>query len=267
MMAFMRITLVLGADGAPFAHHLQSLLDQSDRLTVVAPVVRDQWVTGLKSCPDLDGLLRPDPARVGGPAHTYGVADRLIALGYSPGWQRPSDAALAARLIRSELLGAGYPLTGATAATATRSDVGFTLLPSSDDRAELHVVVTEDDGPRAIHVNDYLADPSTHVVQDVVLVAGAWSVSSAVRDELGTTDVLILGPSSRTLVIDPVLRTPGLLDLVADDLPVLVVEHEDDAPRALIMAAGLGEPDPGAVERVQADAAAVLNAARKVATS
>jgi 2-phospho-L-lactate transferase/gluconeogenesis factor (CofD/UPF0052 family) len=261
-MADMRITVILGADGAPFAHDLSGRLEADDELTVVVPTMRDRWTTGLKACPDLDAVLAlPDAAQ------THGVADELIAVGYSPAWQRPSDADIAGQLIRTELLGAGYTLTEATAATATRRGLGFTLLPTSDDRAELHGVVPAAEGVRAVHIAEILADPDAYDVQDLVLVAETWAASDAVRTAIGSSDVVVIGPSSRTLAIDPVLRAPGMLAAFRDDLPVLVVEHEDAAPAELVRVAGLREPDPGRPETVGADPASVLDRARKVTAS
>ena len=261
-MADMRITLIIGADGAPFAHDLAERLEPEDELVAVVPTMRDRWATGLKVCPDLDALLAAP-----GTADSHVVSDELIAIGYSPAWQRPSDADIAGQLIRTELLGAGYTLTEATTAAAARRDIGFTLLPASDDRAELHVVVPAAEGLRAVHVAEVLADPAAHDIQDLVLVAETWSASAAVRAAIAASDVVVLGPSSRTLAIDPVLRAPGMLESFHDDVPVLVVEHEDSAPAELVRVAGLRETDPGRPEPVVADAGAVLDLARKVVTA
>lgn len=257
-MANMRITLITGADGASFAHALANQLEPSDELTVVAPTVSDHWSTWLKACPDLDALLDPPGTR-----HTFEVADQLQTIGYSPAWQRTSDQHVATRLVRTELLGTGYSLTDASIAAASRAGLGYRLLPVSDDRAELRVVVGAE--PHAIHVREYLHDPDAEEPSETVLVAEAWSVSETVLAALATTDVLVLGPSSRTLSIDTVLRVPGFLDAVPDDLPVLVVEHSDTAPEALVRVAGLREADPGAAQSVPADPAAVTARARQVA--
>ena len=261
-MADMRITVIIGADGAPFAHDLAGRLGPEDELTVIAPTMRDRWATGLKVCPDLDALLA-----VGGAPQTYAVADELIAIGYSPAWQRPADADIAGQLIRTDLLGAGYTLTEATAATAARRDLRFTLLPASDDRAELHGVVPAAEGVRAVHIAEVLADPGAHDLQDLVLVAETWAASVAARTAIESSDVVVLGPSTRTLAIDPVLRAPGMLEAFRADVPVLVVEHDDSAPAELIRVAGLREADPGRPEPVPADAGAVLDRARKVAAA
>lgn len=256
-MAGMRITLVLGADGAPFAHALTGLLAADDELTVVAPTVRDQWSAWLKASPDLDALLAPRDV-----APTHAVSDQLRAVGYA--WQPASDQAVAIRLVRSELLGSGYSLTDATVAAAIRGGAGFRLLPLSDDRAELHVVVGPE--PHAIHIGDYLVEPDAHEPTETVLVAEAWSASTAVVDALTASDVLVLGPSSRTLAIDPVLRAPGVLDAITPTLPVLVVDHADTAPEALVRVAGLREADPGTPHAVATDPGAVIELARKVTT-
>ncbi len=256
----MRITLVTGADGAPFAHDLATRLGPEDELAVIAPTVSDRWATGLKVCPDLDTLLEPMSAK----GSTFAVSDELVRLGYSPGWHRASDREVATRLIRTELLDAGYSLTDATAAMATRRELPYRLLPMSDDRAELHVVLAAIEGPQAVHVAQYLAATDPPDVDDVVLVAESWSVTKEVSEQLEGCDVVVLGPSSRTLAIDPVLRTPALLESLGTRTPVLVVDHTDTAPADLIRAAGLSQPDPGSAERVSRDADAVLTRARQI---
>lgn len=259
-MARMRILLVVGADGAPFAHELGGLLGPDDELTVVAPTVRGHVSAGLQASPDLDALLSPSGIA------TYAVADALEAVAYTPPWQRASDQAVAARLVRTELVVTGTALTDATVAAGIRAALPYRLLPVCEDRAEFRVVVGADE-PRAIPVDEYLVAPTAHDPSQLLLVADQISVSTAVSSALQACDVLVLGPSSRTLAIDPVLRTPGFRDLVPDDLPVLVVEHDDSAPPELVRVAGLPEADPGRPEPAPADAAAVLELARKVVTA
>jgi 2-phospho-L-lactate transferase/gluconeogenesis factor (CofD/UPF0052 family) len=256
----MRITLVTGADGASFAHELAAALGPAGELTVVAPTVRDHWSAWLKACPDLDALLSPPHVEA-----TFAVADQLRAIDYSPAWQRTSDQTVATRLVRTELLGTGYSLSQATLAAASRAGLGYRLLPMSDDRAELHVV--DGDEPRAVHVGEYLADPGAFTPTETVLVAEAWSVSPAVATQLRESDVVVLGPSSRTLAIDPVLRTPALLDAVSPTVPVLVVDHGDTAPADLVRVAGLRADDPGAAEPVAASVSAVVERIRSVVAS
>lgn len=251
----MRITMVTGADGAPFLHQFAALLGADDELTVVAPTVRGRWAGRLLAHPDLDGLL----TRI---ESTYAVADALEEVEFTPRWQRASDQAVAARMIRTELVMAGEALTDATIAAAIRASLPYRLLPMCEDRAEFRVVIGEGEDARAIHVDEYLDDPTAHEATQLLLVADQISISSSVSQALLDADALVLGPSSRTLAIDPVLRTPGFLDLVSDELPVLVVEHQDTAPADLVRVAGLRQPDPGKARAVPNDAKVVLEAVR-----
>lgn len=254
----MRITLISGADGAPFAHQLATALSPDDELVVIAPTVRGYISAGLQASPDLDALLAPADS-----AETFATAAALAAVGYVPDWQGASDQAVAVRLVRTDLAATGATLTDATVAAAARSGLPYRLLPVTDQRAEFRVVIGTDE-PRAIHVEEYLADPDAVEPTQLLLVADQIAVSPTVEQALGDTDVLVLGPSSRTLAIDPVLRTPGFADLVRDDLTVLVVEHADGTPGDLVRVAGLREADPGAARPVANDAAEVVAQAKLV---
>lgn len=256
-MTSMRITLISGADGASFVHALATSLSPDDELVVIAPTVRGHISAGLLASPDLDGLLS------GATSATYATADALDAIGYVPGWQRASDQAVAARIVRTDLVMNGTTLTEATLAAALRAGLPYQLLPVCEDRAEFRVVIGTDE-PRAVHVEEYLADPAALEAAQLLLVADQISASPAVSQTLAATDVLVLGPSSRTLVIDPVLRTPGFGELIRADLPVLVVQHDDLTPADLVRVAGLSEPDPGAAQRVPADPVFVIEQARKL---
>jgi LPPG:FO 2-phospho-L-lactate transferase len=224
----MRIVLLTDGSGAGPAHRLATLLADGERLDVVVPVTRDHWAHGLKSCPDVDAFL--DHARTAD--STFAVADELAAVGFSPAWMRPSDTDVARRIVRTELLQAGYSLGDATRAMATRASLPFGLHPASDDRAELHVVIDDPDGRRAVHVAEFLADPSAHPAVDATVVATSWELSPAVRELLADADVVVLGPSTPVLSVDPLLVTPGLREA----LTAPVVEAGSDAAGTLASA-------------------------------
>ena len=206
----MRIVFLTDGDGTDLAHGLAALLSDDDTLDVVVPVTRDHWTHGLKCCPDVDAFLTLPRDDIAAP--TFTVADELAAVGFSPSWVRPSDAEIARQIQRTELLQAGYTLGAATTAMAARVSLPFGLLPASDDRAELHVVVEEPDGRRAVHVAEYLAEPQAHRPVEATIVTASWEVSAAVREVVGNADVILLGPSSPVLSLDPLLVTPGLGD-------------------------------------------------------
>jgi LPPG:FO 2-phospho-L-lactate transferase len=206
----MRIVFLTDGDGTDLAHGLAALLSGDDTLDVVVPVTRDHWTHGLKCCPDVDAFLTLPRDDIAAP--TFTVADELAAVGFSPSWVRPSDTEIARQIQRTELLQAGYTLGAATTAMAARVSLPFGLLPASDDRAELHVVVEEPDGRRAVHVAEYLAEPQAHQAVEATIVTASWEVSAAVREVVGNADVILVGPSSPVLDLDPLLATPGLGD-------------------------------------------------------
>ncbi len=172
-MAVMRILLVVGADGAPFARDLGELLEPGDELTVVAPTVRGHVAAGLagEPRPRRPPGTRPPPRRTPSPTRSRRSATH-------PTWQRASDQAVAARLVRTELVLTGTALTDATLAAGIRAALPYRLLPMCEDRAEFRVVVGSDE-PRAIPVDEYLADPAAHEPTQLLLVADQISVSAA----------------------------------------------------------------------------------------
>ena len=206
----MRIVFLTDGDGSDLAHRLAALVTDDDMLDVVVPITRDHWTHGLKCCPDVDAFLTLPGDDIAAP--TFTVADELAAVGFSPSWVRPTDAEIARQIQRTELLQAGYTLGATTTAMAARVSLPFGLLPASDDRAELHVVVEEPDGRRAVHVAEYLAEPDAYRPVESTIVSASWEVSAPVREAVGHADVILLGPSSPVLGVDPLLATPGLPD-------------------------------------------------------
>ena len=252
----MRIVLLTDGSGAGLAHDLAEQLENGDTLDVVAPVTRDMWANGLKCCPDLDAFLTlPRTA-----TPTFAVADELAAVGFSPSWMRPSDRNIAVQIVRTELLQAGYTLTDATTAMSARASLPFRLLPVSDDRAELHVVVDEPDGRRALHVEEYLARPHSPQPVGITVVTRTWAASASVGVVLDTADAIVLGPSSPVVALGPLLAAPGLRDHLT--APVLEVERDATEPTDLDDLAVLAPPSLPPATRVRNDATDVLDAAR-----
>jgi LPPG:FO 2-phospho-L-lactate transferase len=78
-----------------------------------------------------------------------------------PAWFALGDRDIATHVVRTQMLGAGYPLGQVTEALCTRwglPRLGVRLLPMSDDRVETHVVIDTPDEPsprRAVHFQEY----------------------------------------------------------------------------------------------------------------
>ncbi len=224
----MRVTVLAGAESAAFVRELASLLPPSS-LTVVASVARDQWVHGLKRTPDTDVLL--DALRPGRPEPTARVADELAALGAEPRWAHDDDATVARQVLRPDLLAAGFSLTDVTAALATRLALPARVLPVGDHRLELHVVVDEPAGRRAVHVEEHLTVGGP-APESLAVVSTDPSASGDALAAVTEADVVVLAPLRAATTRTPLLRAGGLHEALAAR-PVLQAPEADDPLAAL----------------------------------
>ncbi|MEO6472204.1 MAG: 2-phospho-L-lactate transferase CofD family protein [Aeromicrobium sp.] len=261
----MHLTLLGGAESAGFTRDLAELLAEGDQLTVVFNTARDMWAHGLKRSPDADALLSTlDSSAARTP--TFAVADEIEALGLGPAWLRPSDQDVALQLARTELMQAGFTLTEVTAALAARRGITTRLLPMTDDRVEQHVVAGGTEGSRAIHIEEFLAGPGDQPAQDLVLVADDWKASQEALAAIESSDVIILGPSSLSLTLMPILRTPGLVEAIAASAaPVVDVHVVDKAPASIAALVGNVELKFDLAVKCEPNASAALDKARGLA--
>jgi LPPG:FO 2-phospho-L-lactate transferase len=175
--------LAAGASGARFSNDLVAGLRTGsaaapDSVTLVANTAADAWLHGLKVSPDLDLLMHT----LGG-APTDGsriVATDLAAYGVEPAWFTPADHEVAAQLVRTQMLEAGYPLSQVTEALCRRWLTPLyadrvRLLPVTDDRIETHVAIADaasPSGQRAVHLQEYRARFAGHSPAEAVAVVG-----------------------------------------------------------------------------------------------
>ena len=172
------ITVLSGGMGG--ARFLQGLLHgiasgslpgvaEDASVTVVANTADDLWVHGLKVCPDLDTVMYTlgdgiDLERGWGRREeTWSVKAELVEYGVEPTWFGLGDRDIATHLVRTQMLDAGYPLSGVTEALCrrwlgARPGPGVRLLPMTDDRVETHVAIADADSPsgrRVVHFQEY----------------------------------------------------------------------------------------------------------------
>jgi LPPG:FO 2-phospho-L-lactate transferase len=232
----MRVTAVSGGiGGARFLRGLLTVLSPADEVTVIANTADDIWLFGLKVCPDLDTLMYTlgggiDEERGWGRSgETWHAKEELAAYGVQPDWFGLGDRDLATHVVRTQMLGAGYPLSAVTAALCERWQPGVRLLPMSDDRVETHVLIDDDtaaSGRRAVHFQEYWvrlhAEPP---VRDVVVVGlDAAQPAPGVLDAVTEADVVLLPPSNPVVSVGTVLGVPGISDaLRAGSAPVVGV--------------------------------------------
>lgn len=237
----MRITALSGGVGgarflAGLVHHLATRSpdgpreDEGHELVVVGNTADDITLHGLRVCPDLDTVMYT----LGGGVHpeqgwgraeeTFGVARELAEYGAGPDWFTLGDKDLATHVVRSQMLGLGYPLSQVTAALCDRWDLpgrGVRLLPMTDDPVETHVVVdgeqADQDGPgaqRAIHFQEWWVRHHAALPARRIVAVGAEQATPApgVLEALREADVVLVPPSNPVVSIGTILAVPGIRD-------------------------------------------------------
>jgi LPPG:FO 2-phospho-L-lactate transferase len=225
----MRITALAGGiGGARFLRGLLAAVPDAE-VTVIGNVGDDITLHGLRVCPDLDTVMYTLGGGVhegqgwGRAAETFSVAAELEAYGVGPDWFTLGDRDIATHLVRTQMLDAGYPLSAVTEALCTRWKPGVKLLPATDDRAETHVVLADDEGRRALHFQEYWVRLHAPAAESIVFV-GAEQAKPApgVVDAITRADVVLFPPSNPVVSIGAILAVPGIREAVtATEAPVV----------------------------------------------
>ncbi|MEW2593105.1 2-phospho-L-lactate transferase [Micromonospora aurantiaca] len=220
----MRIVVLTGGiGGARFLLGVRAYAREvGAEVTAVVNVGDDLLLHGLKVCPDLDSVLYTlgggaDPERGWGRAgETWTVKNELAAYGAEPSWFGLGDKDVATHLVRTQMINAGYPLSQVTEALAARWQPGVRLLPATDDRLETHAVVTDEQGRRAIHFQEWWVRHRAGVPTDRFVFVGADAAKPApgVVEAIAAADVVLIAPSNPVVSIAPVLAVPGLREAV-----------------------------------------------------
>ncbi|WP_042387938.1 2-phospho-L-lactate transferase [Streptacidiphilus melanogenes] len=230
----MRITVLAGGiGGARFLRGLKAAVGPADEITVIGNTGDDIHLFGLKVCPDLDTVMYT----LGGGIHeeqgwgradeTWSVKEELAAYGVGPSWFGLGDRDVATHIVRTQMLGAGYPLSAVTEALCDRWQPGVRLLPMTDDRVETHVVIEDPDQDgkrRAIHFQEYWVKLHASVPAQAILPVGAETAKPApgVVEAIAEADVILFPPSNPVVSIGTILAVPGVREaLVAAKAPIV----------------------------------------------
>ncbi|MFH8812087.1 2-phospho-L-lactate transferase [Streptomyces hygroscopicus] len=230
----MRIVVLAGGiGGARFLRGLKSAAPDAD-ITVVGNTGDDIHLFGLKVCPDLDTVMYT----LGGGIHeeqgwgradeTFAVKEELAAYGVGPEWFGLGDRDFATHIVRTQMIGAGYPLSAVTEALCARWQPGVRLLPMTDDRVETHVLIDAADidgsgaergeGRKAIHFQEYWVRLRASVPAHAVVPVGADQAKPApgVLEAIADADVVLFPPSNPVVSVGTILAVPGVREAIAD---------------------------------------------------
>ncbi|MFD9171504.1 2-phospho-L-lactate transferase [Streptomyces diastaticus] len=220
----MRIVVLAGGiGGARFLRGLKAAAPDAD-ITVIGNTGDDIHLFGLKVCPDLDTVMYTLGGGIneeqgwGRTDETFQVKDELKAYGVGPDWFGLGDRDCATHIVRTQMLGAGYPLSAVTEALCERWRPGVRLLPMTDDRVETHVAVDLDGERRAVHFQEYWVRLRASVDALAVVPVGAEQSKPApgVLEALAEADVVLFPPSNPVVSIGTILAVPGVREAIAE---------------------------------------------------
>ncbi|MGW4163250.1 2-phospho-L-lactate transferase [Streptomyces sp. NPDC004788] len=218
----MRIVVLAGGiGGARFLRGLKKAAPDAE-ITVVGNTGDDIHLFGLKVCPDLDTVMYTLGGGIneeqgwGREDESFTVKEELAAYGVGPEWFGLGDRDFATHIVRTQMLGAGYPLSAVTEALCARWQPGVRLLPMSDDRIETHVAVEVDGEQRAVHFQEYWVKLRASVDAQAVVPVGAEQAKPApgVLEAIAEADVILFPPSNPVVSVGTILAVPGIREAV-----------------------------------------------------
>ncbi|MFI8967074.1 2-phospho-L-lactate transferase [Streptomyces sp. NPDC053493] len=219
----MRIVVLAGGiGGARFLRGLKQAAPDAE-ITVVGNTGDDIHLFGLKVCPDLDTVMYTLGGGIneeqgwGREDESFTVKEELAAYGVGPEWFGLGDRDFATHIVRTQMLGAGYPLSAVTEALCARWQPGVRLLPMSDDRVETHVAIEVDGEQRAVHFQEYWVKLRASVDAKAVVPVGAEQAKPApgVLEAVAEADVILFPPSNPVVSVGTILAVPGIREAVA----------------------------------------------------
>ncbi|MFE3609026.1 2-phospho-L-lactate transferase [Streptomyces goshikiensis] len=221
----MRIVVLAGGiGGARFLRGLKAAVPDAD-ITVIGNTGDDIHLFGLKVCPDLDTVMYTLGGGInedqgwGRTDESFTVKEELAAYGVGPTWFGLGDRDFATHIVRTQMLGAGYPLSAVTEALCDRWQPGVRLLPMSDDRVETHVAITDADSGerRVVHFQEYWVRLRASVDAEAIVPVGAEQSKPApgVLEAIAAADIILFPPSNPVVSVGTILAVPGIREAVA----------------------------------------------------
>jgi LPPG:FO 2-phospho-L-lactate transferase len=220
------VVLAGGIGGARFLRGLRRAAPDAD-ITVIGNTGDDISLFGLRVCPDLDTVMYTLGGGIneeqgwGRADESFAVKEELAAYGVGPDWFGLGDRDFATHIVRTQMLDAGYPLSAVTEALCERwfgppGDRKLHLVPMTDDRVETHVVISDSEGRRAIHFQEWWVRLRASVPADSIAAVGAEDAKPApgVLEAIEAADMVLLPPSNPVVSVGTILSVPGIRSAV-----------------------------------------------------
>ncbi len=210
------VALAGGVGGAKGALGLYRILPP-DALTVIVNTGDDFEHIGLPISPDLDTVMYT----LAGIYHreqgwgiaedTFHALDMLGRYG-APTWFRLGDKDLATHIVRRYLQDQGWPLSRITDHLRRALGIQARILPMSDDPVRTLIVTPEGTLPFQEYFVQRRQAPPVKAIrfQHVDQARPAPGVLQALQD----AQTIVIAPSNPYLSVDPILKLPGVRDLL-----------------------------------------------------
>ncbi|MGI9612585.1 MAG: 2-phospho-L-lactate transferase [Acidimicrobiales bacterium] len=212
------VVLCGGVGAAKLLTGLQRVVEPQ-RITAIANVGDDLELHGLHVSPDLDTITYTTAGAVslergwGLDGESWQAMEMVTRYG-GVDWFSLGDRDLGTHLYRTHRLAEGASLSEVTAEIVAAWDLGFALVPVTDDRLRT-MVTTADEGE--ITFQEYFVRRQHAVAVSAVRFDGAETSRPAagVLEAIAAAAVIIVAPSNPVVSIDPVLAVPGVREAIA----------------------------------------------------
>jgi LPPG:FO 2-phospho-L-lactate transferase len=210
------VVLAGGVGAARFLRGLVRVVPPED-IVVIGNTGDDMWWHGLYIAPDLDtvsywlaGLA--DESRGWGIRGDTFTAQAAFARLTDRSWFQLGDRDLATHWYRTGRLAAGVPLHQVTAELAARLGVRSRILPMSDARIETRLQTDAGD----LHFQEYFVRERWRPTVGRIYWTGLETATPAtgVAEALTAARLVVIAPSNPSISIGPILRVPGMRELV-----------------------------------------------------
>ena len=207
------------AGGVGAARFLRGLVRvvPPEEITVIGNTGDDMWWHGLYIAPDLDTVTywlagMADESRGWGIQGDTFTAQAALARLTDRSWFQLGDRDLATHLYRTGRLAAGVPLHRITAELAERLGVRSRILPMSDTRVETRLRTDAGD----LHFQEYFVRERWRPAVREIYWTGLDEACPApgVVDAIEAARLVLIAPSNPSISIEPILRVPGMRELV-----------------------------------------------------